>query len=174
MKMSLPKSALLLCFFLTIGACGYRFIPEGDSVDKNIQKVFVDIFTNKTSEANIENTFRTAFIDQISQGRRFKLASSPGEADAILKGSIEGLNAAPLSYQATNLAAEDRMTIVLSLTLEAQTPKKILWANSSFISSQDYTLSNNPTLALTNRKNALTKLANDTAERAYRLMLSDF
>lgn len=174
MKLSIPKLTLLLCFLLAVGACGYRFVPEGEAIDKNIQKIFVDIFTNKTSEANIENTFRTAFIDQVIQGRRFKLASSPGEADAILKGSIESLNAAPLSYQATNLAAEDRMATVLSLTLEAQNPKKILWANSSFSGFQDYTMSNNLSIAQTNKKNALVKLANDTAERAYRLMMSDF
>jgi len=93
--MSLPKSALLLCFFLTIGACGYRFIPEGDSIDKNIQKVFVDIFTNKTSEANIENTFRTAFIDQISQGRRFKLASSRARRTPFSRGVLKVLTQRP-------------------------------------------------------------------------------
>jgi hypothetical protein len=174
MKISFPKLAMLFCFLLMVGACGYRFIPEGESINKNIQKIYVDIFTNKTSEANIENTFRTAFIDQIIQGRRFKLASSSGEADAILKGSIESLNAAPLSYQATNLAAEDRMSTVLSLKLEAQDPRKIIWVNNSFSGFQDYTMSNDLTIAQANKKNALIKLANDTAERAYRLMMSDF
>jgi outer membrane lipopolysaccharide assembly protein LptE/RlpB len=174
MNLSYLKMVVLVCCVLMVSACGYHFIAEGETIDKKIQKVFVDVFTNKTSEANIENTFRTAFIDQIIQGRRFKLASSPGEADAILKGSIESLNAAPLSYQATNLAAEDRMTMVLSLTLEAQDPKKIIWANSRFSGFQDYAMGNNLTGAQTNRKKALTKLANDTAERAYRLMMSDF
>jgi hypothetical protein len=102
----LKMVALLYCFLLVV-ACGYGFIPDGEAIDKNIQKIFVDVFINKTSEANIENTFRTAFIDQVIQGRRFKIAGSPGEADAILKGSIESLSAAALSYQATNLAAED-------------------------------------------------------------------
>jgi hypothetical protein len=174
MKVSFSRLTLLFCVFLTVSACGYRFIPEGESINKNIRKIYVDIFTNKTSEANIENTFRSAFIDQIIQGRRFKLAGSPDEADAILKGSIESLIAAPLSYQATNLAAEDRMSTVLSLTLVAQDPKKILWANSGFSGFQDYTMNNDLTIAQTNKKNALIKLANDTAERAYRLMMSDF
>jgi hypothetical protein len=84
-KWSRLKMVVLLYCLLLIVACGYRFIPDGEAIDKNIQKVFVDVFVNKTSEANIENTFRTAFIDQVIQGRRFKLADSPGEADAILK-----------------------------------------------------------------------------------------
>ena len=174
MKLSHLKGVVLLCCFLLVGACGYGFIPQGESIGKNIQKIFVDVFANKTSEANIENTFRTAFADQVIQGRRFKLASSPDEADAILKGSVESLSAAPLYYQATNLAAEDRMTVVLSLTLEARDPQKILWANGSFSGFQEYTMNNDIAIARTNKNNALTKLAHDTAERAYRLMMSDF
>jgi hypothetical protein len=174
MKLSHLKWFVIPCCFLLVVACGYRFIPDGEAIDKSIQKIFVDVFVNKTSEANIENTLRTAFIDQITQGRRFKLAGSPDEADAIFKGSIEVLNAAPLSYQATNLAAEDRITVVLSLTLEAQNPKNVLWANSSFSGTQDYSMGTNLTVAQANKKNALIKLSNDTAERAYRLMMSGF
>jgi hypothetical protein len=157
-----------------IGACGYRIIPDGEGIDKSIQVIFVDVFVNKTSEANIENLFRTAFIDQVIQGRRFKLAGNPGEADAILRGSIENLIAAPLSLQATSLAAEDRITVVLSLTLEAQKPKEVIWTNSSFSGTQDYALGSNLSIAQTNRKNALIKLSTDTAERAYRLIMSGF
>jgi len=175
-RINLPylKLVVILCCFLLVAACGYSVIPDGEAIDKNIQKIFVDVLVNKTSEANIENTFRTAFIDQFIQGRRFKLAGSPGEADAILKGSIESLSAAALSYQATSLAAEDRITVVLSLTLEAQNPKNVIWANSSFSGLQDYIMGNNLSIAQANKKNALIKLCNDTAERAYRLMMSGF
>jgi outer membrane lipopolysaccharide assembly protein LptE/RlpB len=174
MRLSHLKWVAVLYCFLLIAACGYRFIPDGEAFDKRIQKVFVDVFVNKTSEANVENTFRAAFIDQITQGRRFKLAGSPDEADAILKGSIESLTAAALSLQATSLAAEDRITVVLSLTLEAQNPKDVLWANSSLSGTQDYSMGNNLSVAQANKKNALIKLSNDTAERAYRLMISGF
>jgi outer membrane lipopolysaccharide assembly protein LptE/RlpB len=169
----LKAAALLFCLAL-VAACGYRFVPDGEAIDPGIQKVYVDVFANKTSEANIENTFRTAFIDQVIQGRRFKIAGSPDEADAILRGSIESLTAAALSLQATSLAAEDRISVVLSLALEAQNPKNVLWTNSSFSGSQDYFMGNNLSVAQANKKNALTKLANDTAERAYRLMMSGF
>lgn len=173
MPSSSLKRVVLLCCLL-IAACGYRFAPEGEAIDKKIQTVFVDVFINKTSEANIENTVRTAFIDRITQGRRFRLAGSADEADAILRGSVESLTAAPLSYQATSLAAEDRITIVLSLSLEAQNPKDILWAHSGFSGTQDYSMGSSLSIAQANKKDALVKLSNDTAERAYRLMMSGF
>jgi hypothetical protein len=168
------KAAVLVCCLWMIGACGYSLIPQGEAMDQNIRKLYVDVFANKTSEANIENIFRTAFADQIIKGRRFKLAGSAAEADAILIGSIQSLSAAALSYQATSLAAEDRMTAVLSLTLEARESKKVLWTNPGLSGFQDYPLNNDLNVARANKNNALIKLANDTAERAYRLMMSDF
>lgn len=174
MNRSIATAGVLLCGLLMIVACGYSLAPQGEAIDKSIQKVFVDVFSNKTSEANIENIFRTAFINQVIQGRRFKLAGSLEEADAVLRGSVERLNAAPLSYQATNLAAEDRMSVILSLKLEIRDSGKILWENNSFSGYQDYAMGADLTISRINKKNALAKLSNDTAERAYRLMMSDF
>lgn len=172
--MTAVKAGVVLCCLLMFAACGYRFAAEGETIDNSIRKVFVAAFDNKTSEANIENTFRTAFADQFIQGRRFVLTNSPDEADAIFSGSIESLSAAVISYQATNIAAEDRMMVVIALSFEARNPHKILWKHSGFAGNQDYALSNNPSISQTNKKNALVKLANDTAERAYRLMMSGF
>lgn len=168
------KRVVVLCCIAWISACGYHFAPDMQAIDKQVHKIFVDVFDNKTSEANIENIVRSAFADQIIKGRRFKLAVSRDEADAILSGSIDSLSASALSYQVTNIAAEDRMTIVLSLVLEARDPRKILWTNSSLTGVQDYNLGTNPTVAQANKKDALIKLANDTAERAYRFMMSGF
>jgi hypothetical protein len=66
------------------------------------------------------------------------------------------------------------MSAVLSLTLETRDSKKVLWRNRSFTGFQDYTLTSDLNVARANKSNALSKLANDTAERAYMLMMSDF
>jgi hypothetical protein len=50
---------------------------------------------------------------------------------------------------------------------------RTLWTNGSFIGTGDYRVT---AVGATeaNRKNALAKLASDSAEKAYRLMMSDF
>jgi hypothetical protein len=164
---------LLIFIFITV-ACGYRLTPGGEYIDKDIQNVFVDVFANKTSEANIENTFRTAFIDQFIQGKKFRIVDSQDRADALFKGSIDNLSSSPLSYKATNLAAEERFTLTLSLTFEQRVNKKIIWSYPGISSTQDYLVSTDPAVTQTNKNNALVKMSNDTAERAYRLMMSGF
>ena len=173
---------LLLCLGGT--GCGYHLYPEGakqsDPILANTsnasKKVFVAVFTNNTPEANIETGLRNAFIDQFIKGRRFQIVNAEGLADAVLKGSIKNLMVSPLAYRgASNLAVEKRITVTLSLTLEAKGTPSALWREENFTQWGDYALDGtNFSAAQTGQKNALFKLANDAAERAYRLMTADF
>jgi hypothetical protein len=176
---------LLLCLGGT--GCGYRLYTAGvnagntganmsANVSKDIQKVFVNVFTNNTPEANIETGFRNAFIDQFIKGRRFKIVNAEGLADAVLKGDIKNLVVSPLAYRGdSNLAVEKRITVTLSLALEAKGKTTALWREENFSQWGDFALDDkNLSAGQAGQKNALSKLANDVAERAYRMMTADF
>jgi hypothetical protein len=160
------RGVLLLLASLLLTGCGYRFAGEEESV-------FVDTFTNKTGEAYAENIFRSAFISRFVQEGRFKLARSRGEADLICRGTVRSLQAAPLAYKATNLSAEDRITVTLEISFDERESGRVIWAEGSLVGTGDYPVT---TAGVTesSRRNALVKLANDSAERAYRLMMSGF
>ena len=172
-KIAMAATCLLLVIFLT--DCGYRFSPGGENIDKSIQTVYVDNFSNRTSEANLENTLRNAFIDQFRKSSRFRLADRREEADAVLKGAINGLSVSHLSYSTADVAKEDRATLVMELIFEERRDRRIIWANSAFSWYSDFSVTQADTLRTEiNRKSALDKLANDLADRAYRLMMSGF
>jgi hypothetical protein len=164
---------LMVLTALLLTGCGYSLQGGRGSFAPGVQTVFVDVFTNNTSEANADSIFRIAFSSLLVQNGHFKLAQSPGEADAILRGTILGLQSSPLAYKTTNLSAEDRLTVTLQISFEERESGKVLWANDAYTGTGDYPVT---TVGGTesSRRNALTKLANDTAERAYRLMMSDF
>jgi len=164
--------AALLSFFLVAG-CGYRFSPGGEYIDKKIKTVFIDNFANKTSEANVENTIRNHFIDQFIIGGRFALVDRRETADAVFKGSVNSIVTSPISYQSTGLAAGERLTVGMELVFEEQDTHKLIWNDKNFSAIQDYTFTDLNTRN-TNRSNALIKLSNDAAEKAYRLMMSGF
>ncbi len=171
---SAKLAAVLVCFLLLAG-CGYRFAPGGENIDKSIQKAYVDVFANRTSEPGIENDFRSAFIEQFIKGGRFKLVDRVDLADAVLKGGIESLSTSHLSYQSTIVAAEERMDAVLNISFEERQTKKIIWVNTNFSGRRDYAVDTaNLSVTQTSRKNAIAKLAGDMAERVYLLMMSGF
>ena len=175
-RRSLKAAAGVFLLVLPALGCGYRFAPAGEKIGQDIHKVYVGAFTNNTAEANIEATFRNAFIDRFIDGRRFKIVNDEAQADALLKGDIKTLVTSHLAYRGGgNRAVEKRITVTLSLTLEARGEKKILWREENFSQWEDYAFDGrNSNAEQAGRKNALVKLANDTAEKAYRIMISDF
>jgi Lipopolysaccharide-assembly len=164
--------AIFLSAFLVAG-CGYRFSPGGEYIDKKIRTVFIDNFANKTSEANVENTIRNSFIDQFIIGGRLALVDQREKADAVFKGSVNSIVTSPLSYQRTGLASGERLTVAMELVFEEEDTHKLIWNNKNFTATQDYSFTDLNTRD-TNRRNALIKLSNDSAEKAYRLMMSGF
>ncbi len=155
--------------------CGYHLADGEDNIDPAIQKVFVDTFTNRTHEAGIENLVRSAFMDQVLRGGRFQLAGSREEADALIRGDIRSLSTSHLSYGKTDLSVEERITVVLDVTFEERTSKRILWQVRNFNYYNDYTVAGEQTNVMEiKRKSALVKLSGDAAERAYSLILSGF
>jgi hypothetical protein len=162
---------VLIAFLLT--GCGYHMEGGRGSFAPGVRTVFVDVFTNNTSEANADSIFRVAFNNQVVLNGHFKLALSPGEADAVFRGTILSLQSLPLAYQTTNLSAEDRMTVTMQISFEERATGRVLWANEAYIGTGDYKVTTVGGTA-TSRRDALVKLADDTAERAYRLMMSDF
>jgi hypothetical protein len=158
---------------LLLTGCGYHFAGGEETIVPGLRTVFVDVFTNKTSEAYAENIFRSAFISRFVQEGRFKLARSRGEADVICRGTVRSLQTSPLSYKVTNFSAEDRITVTMAISFEERESGRSIWADGAFIGTGDYPVTT-VGVSESSRKNALTKLANDTAERAYRLMMSGF
>lgn len=173
MNTSLVRFIILTTMFLILAACGYHFSPGGEYIDPDVRKVFIEPFANRTSQANLEDTIRLAITDWFVRGRRFQIVDNEAQADAIFRGTVKSLTTAPLSSRTTNLAAEERMTLTLELSFEDRRTKKVIWKDANFSGTQDY-----PVASLsdteTARKNALTKLSRDTAERAYRMMMSGF
>jgi len=169
---ALAAAAVLLLSVLP-AACGYRFNDEPTTFGPGLRTVFVDVFANRTGEPYAANIFRSAFIDRFVQEGRFSLAASRGEADLILRGSVRSVQTIPLAYQAGNVAAENRLAVTLELNLDERVTGRTLWSNASFTGTEDYAVAS-VNLSETSRKDALTKLASDAAERAYRLIMSGF
>ena len=165
----------IICFLSAfLFACGYSFAPQGESIDRHIQTVYVQPFENKTAYAGIENYVRTAFINQFIQNSRFKMAPSAETADAIVKGRVLNLIVSSLSYSANTLAKEERATIFLELTFQDSGNGKIIWSSNNVTGWVDYTLNSDINMLPSDRKNAFAKLANDTAEKVFNLMMSGF
>lgn len=164
-----------ICLFFTlIISCGYTFAPQGEYIDKRITTVYVQAFANKTSQAELENYVRTAFIDQFILSNRFKIVQNVESADAIIQGSVLNINTSPLSYRVNTLVAEERATMVLEINFREKESGKTIWSSKNLTGKVEYKMVNNINMFPATRKDAFIKLSNDTAEKAFNMMMSGF
>lgn len=170
----ISKVLIVYLFCVILFGCGYSFAPRGESIDNRIQKIYVESFVNKTSQAEIENYFRTAFINQFIQNSRFKIVSDVEAADAVVRGKVVNFNTSPLSYLPNNLAAEERATVSMDVTFEDSASGKVIWSSKNMTDSIDYTLDQDINMLSAARKQALMQLADNMAEKAFNLMMSGF
>lgn len=175
MNVALPvlRRIVLLLLALIIPACGYHFPGGNDARLPHLRTFYVDVFVNKTNEVDAGEIIKRAFTSRFVEEGRFTLAAGSKSADLVCRGSIKSIQVSPLSYKASNIAAEERMTVVMEVIFEESANGHAIWADRALIATGDYLTGNTSTVEK-NRKNALLKLAGDAAERAYRLMMSDF
>lgn len=168
-------AVLLTVLAVTLFGCGYRFSPGGEYLDKAVQSIFVDNFANHTDEPYVNNYLRNEFIDQFRKTSRFRLADAPGSADAIMKGSIKSIATSHLAFDKADRTTEDRAIMVIDVAFEDLKGGKLLWSAQDLTDSEAY-LVNPGSSAQTNlnKKEALQRLSNRMAERAYRNLMSGF
>ncbi|MDD5712653.1 MAG: LptE family protein [Smithellaceae bacterium] len=173
MKRRIFSLTLLLAVTL-LTSCGYRFSEPADYLGSNVKTVYIAPPENRTSEVYLENYFREAFAERFSRGGRFQMVGNRADADIVLKTVIKNLSTSALSYQKQSLiAAEERATVTLDISLEKK-DGQIIWRDGGFSGYEDYRVDADLNVTHLNRKNALLKLAADTAERAFDLMMSGF
>ncbi|MDD5723255.1 MAG: LPS assembly lipoprotein LptE [Syntrophales bacterium] len=168
-KWIIPVVLVLFCV-----GCGYRFAPGGEHIDVGIQKVFVGVISNNTSEANIENYVRNAFFSRFRRGSRFTPVASMDEADVSLTGKIVNITTGHLAYNSSDLAKEDRVYMTLEVVFKRTDNSEIVWMNAGLSGREAYTVSASTTTTATNKENALKKLSIDMADKAYRNIMSGF
>jgi hypothetical protein len=171
---SFIKITLVSAFLALVLGCGYAFAPQGEYIDKSIQKIYVEQFANKTAQVEVENYVRQAFINQFIQNSRFRITDSVESADATVRGGILNLITTPLSYRSNILVAEERATMTLEITFRETQSSKIIWSSRNITGFVDYTIDNNINLLPATRMTAFTKLAADIAEKTFNQMMSGF
>ncbi|MBN1664378.1 MAG: hypothetical protein JW943_12320 [Deltaproteobacteria bacterium] len=167
--------AVAVSTILLMIGCGYHFGPGNSNTDRSIRTVFVDHFLNNTAEAYLETYMRKGFMDELLKTHSFRLAPGREEADAVLKVEIKNLSVYPIAQRSDNIAAVQRILVVLDIALEDVKTKKTIWNDRNFSGTSDYNVDAVHLQATdTARKNALITLSKDTAERAFRMISSGF
>ncbi len=81
----------MLCVILS--GCGYSFQAKKNPLAQvGIQKIYIQQFRNETFRPGVEQLFSSAMVREFQKSGAFRIVASEDEADAILLGTISGVD----------------------------------------------------------------------------------
>jgi hypothetical protein len=154
--------------------CGYRFSGSG-RFPAGVQRIFVTIFENKTSEIGVENTLADAVSGEFTaRSNAAAVAGSRRDADAVLAGSIMSVQITSISRVTETVSDEARVMITVNSRLTSSEGKQI-WSAHQVTATDTYTVvQNDQQASAANKTAALDRAAVKIAEKLYNLLVEDF
>jgi outer membrane lipopolysaccharide assembly protein LptE/RlpB len=153
-------------------ACGYRFAGSG-AFPQNVEKIFIEVFENRTSKAGIERVVTNQLIFEFTRQREDSLARDAGKADATLKGVIQSIRTRTISRVGTQVANEREVVMSVDLKLINQRGD-VIWTAKGLSDREAYDVSD---VKLENDRNegiAIARLSERMSERIFSRLTDDF
>ncbi len=165
---------MLLWGAVALSACGYRFSGSGH-FPAGVQRIFITIFENKTSEIGVENALADAVTSEFTtRTNADALAGSREDANAVFSGTITSVQITSISRIAETVSDEARLVITVNARLTSSDGIEI-WTAEQVSSTATYKiLQNDKQVTDANRSAALDRAAVKLAERLYNRLVEDF
>jgi outer membrane lipopolysaccharide assembly protein LptE/RlpB len=157
--------ALLLTGALGSG-CGYHVAGRSSALPKNIHVIAVPALENKTTSYRIEQKLTTATVHEFLAKTSYRVVPDPANGDAVLRGKVLSVEAAPLLFDtATGRATTMLVTVKCEITFEERESGKILYHTDNFLFRNQYEISTDVKSFFEEQDPALDRLAQDFAAR---------
>lgn len=168
-------TALPLMMFIGGGGCGYHVAGRNNALPKNIHVIAVVALENKTSGYRIEQKLTAATIHEFLARTQYKIVSNAADGDAVLRGKVLSLDAAPLLFDTqTGRATTMLVTVKCEVMLTDSTTSKVLYHNADFLFRNEYEISTDVKSFFEEQDPALDRVAQDFARRLVAAVIENY
>ncbi len=162
-----------LVLLLALSACGYNFRGQVNNLPGDVRTVAIPVFANHTGEVRIESIITDEVIFQFTRSQQLRVVSE-GQADAVLKGSINQVNIEDVAYTAAETSRQRRITITIDAKLVRTSDGTVLWHDPRLRQRRTYNVSDNPQANEQAKQEAIIALAQDLAETLHDRVFENF
>lgn len=167
------RSVLFLLLLFCFMGCGYHFPGQSGTLPGNVEKVYISLFENKTSEPSLENTLTNRISEVFSRNNKISQVEKQNEAEALLQGTIRSYSSRALSYDSDDDIGKYRATIVVDVILKKILDEEILWTGTVNW-SEDYSSSSDKNNQQDLEQSAIDEMTLRLAEEILYELLDDF
>ncbi len=171
-----PLRAAVLCALALAaaqGGCGYRVVGAAGQLPGGITRVEIPVFENRTTRSDIGRILTEDFIAQILASGKVSIAAGP-EAQATVRGVVTAFRREPITFDSKQRPLENRLTLVMDLTLTTRPANKALFAERNVSVRQDYPVQNDLQENDRREDEALRDASRQMSQKLVGLMLEGF
>lgn len=132
---------------MVASACGYHFHGTQSTLPSDVRTLGVGTIENRSLEYGLEKNLAFAFEREVFVRRHYRLATTPGGADALLSGTIREVSRRPVAFDEDDQAVLYEVLMRLDLSLIRQRDNKVLWSVRDLREFDEYT--SNPNVVVT-------------------------
>jgi outer membrane lipopolysaccharide assembly protein LptE/RlpB len=157
------------------GGCGYHVAGRSNSLPKSIHVIAVPALENKTTSYRIEQRLTTATVHEFLAKTSYRVVPDPANGDAVLRGKVLSVEAAPLLFDtATGRATTMLVTVKCEITFEERETGKVLYHTDNFVFRNQYEMSTDVKSFFEEQDPALERLAQDFATRLVAVVTENY
>jgi outer membrane lipopolysaccharide assembly protein LptE/RlpB len=162
-------------FVLSLSGCGYRVAGKADLLPKNLRSIAVPAFGNSSARYKLSEKLAAQITRELLSRTRYDVVSEPGDADAVLSGSVNNYSVYPTVFDpATGRASIVQVSVNLSITLRERATNKVLYSRQSFEVRERYEISTDQRAYVEESDTAMDRLSRDVARSVVSAVLENF
>ena len=174
-RRALVLSTLAAAAIFSATGCGYHVAGRASSLPSSWHTLAVPIFVNRTATYRIEQRVTEAVIREFIARTKYHVTPSEAGADAVLRGEITDIQAAPLLFDATSGHVTTMVvTMRLKVTLTDEETKKIVFEDDNFVFRNEYQVSGDVNRFFQEEDPALGRMTRDFASDLAARVLEGF
>ena len=141
----------------------------------DVKTVAVPVFANKSREYRIEQRMTAAVTRELIERTHYKVTSDPGEADAVIEGSVNSVSTGVIAFNITTGAATALQVVVdANVRVIDSHTQKVLFSNPRYVFREEYQVSQSNSQLFEEEGPALERLSHDFARTLVTDILGNF
>jgi hypothetical protein len=166
---------LSLTLFLFTGACGYHVSGQGNLMPKNVKTLAIQSFGNVTPRYKLARLLPADLHREFISRTRYTIVNDPGQADAILTGTLSNFAAYPTIFDSVSgRATKVDAVITLQVTLTNRVTGAVIFNRPGYEFRERFEISIDPKAYFDESGTAMERLSRDVARSVVSAILNSF
>jgi hypothetical protein len=165
----------LAVVIFAVTGCGYHVAGSASTLPKGIDTIAIPAFTSGVNQYRLADQLAAAISHEFATRTKYHVVPSASDADAVLHGSIGGVNLFPtVSDPATGRAASVGVVVTLSITLTQRSTGRVLYSRPNFQTKDYYEIATDPHQTFDESGPAFRRLSEEVARDVVASVVDNF